>query len=538
MALDHTPTLEAARADNPGGRPASGLLMALAQPASVSGAGTSHGGSQGAAQANGGRVSQSEPQLGRAPNQTGHPIAALTPCTAVTSDGSGSVNNLAKFTAPCKVENSALFESGGKVGIGTTSPGGTLDVKGGALIRGTLQLPAVGTATPTQGFVSQVEDWAASAYNSSSKAAVAQHFLWRAEPVGNNTASPLGRFSLLFGAGAVLPAETGLFINNRGLITFAPGQTFPGTGTITGVTAGTDLSGGGTHGNVTLNLNTTATDARYARLAAANTFTTSQKVTGNLSATGSVFGKQLVSTVGTGVIPLSVASTSQVPNLNASLLGGKAASAFASKGANSFSGTQAITGSLSATGALSTAGGAFAVNATGNITTPSVGTAALANGSVTASKLAPDRLNLSAMGFVGEPTGCAPGTNCTPIMAASVLHGDIENNAGTYFQSVSLPQGAVVTAFRVCGRDFDNTPGVNFVGFLKVNPLTTSGIAHLTPTVMATTGSNDGSTSNNFQCFQSTSITNATIDNTLNHYWVEIVLNSDTLEFDAAQIGY
>jgi len=48
-------------------------------------------------------------------------------------------------------------------------------------------------------------------------------------------------------------------------------------GTITGVTAGTDLTGGGTAGNITLNLNTaalqTAYDARYAQLDGSNIFT-------------------------------------------------------------------------------------------------------------------------------------------------------------------------------------------------------------------------------------------------------------------------
>ena len=63
-----------------------------------------------------------------------------------------------------------------------------------------------------------------------------------------------------------------------------------GTGTITGVTAGTDLSGGGNSGNVTLNLNVGATDLRYAQLAAANTFTGNQAVNGNLSATQWVSG--------------------------------------------------------------------------------------------------------------------------------------------------------------------------------------------------------------------------------------------------------
>jgi trimeric autotransporter adhesin len=57
-------------------------------------------------------------------------------------------------------------------------------------------------------------------------------------------------------------------------------------GQITGVTAGTDLTGGGTSGNVTLNLNTAAVP----RLATANTFTANQTVNGNLTATGSVTG--------------------------------------------------------------------------------------------------------------------------------------------------------------------------------------------------------------------------------------------------------
>ena len=60
-----------------------------------------------------------------------------------------------------------------------------------------------------------------------------------------------------------------------------------GTGTVTGVTAGTDLTGGGVGGNVTLNLNTaalqTANDARYGQLAAANAFTQPMTVLGTQS---------------------------------------------------------------------------------------------------------------------------------------------------------------------------------------------------------------------------------------------------------------
>jgi len=59
-----------------------------------------------------------------------------------------------------------------------------------------------------------------------------------------------------------------------------------GTGTISGVTAGTDLTGGGTVGKVTLNLDTT----KVPLLNAANTFSGLQTINGDLSATGTLAG--------------------------------------------------------------------------------------------------------------------------------------------------------------------------------------------------------------------------------------------------------
>ncbi|NOY61344.1 MAG: hypothetical protein GXO75_20720, partial [Calditrichaeota bacterium] len=43
--------------------------------------------------------------------------------------GSGSTNYLAKFTGTSSVGNSAMYESGGKIGLGTTSPTGTITIK-------------------------------------------------------------------------------------------------------------------------------------------------------------------------------------------------------------------------------------------------------------------------------------------------------------------------------------------------------------------------------------------------------------------------
>jgi hypothetical protein len=57
---------------------------------------------------------------------------------------------------------------------------------------------------------------------------------------------------------------------------------------ITGVTAGTNLIGGGTTGNVTLSLNTAATDARYAQLGASNSFSGDLSSSGTISAGNSL----------------------------------------------------------------------------------------------------------------------------------------------------------------------------------------------------------------------------------------------------------
>jgi hypothetical protein len=177
--------------------------------------------------------------------------------------GTGTTDFLPLWTnSTGTLGNSVLFQSGtgstAKIGINSTTPASTLDVNGAVTARGNLSLPATGTATTTAGKNSQPLTFAASSYNSSTGSAVNQNFRWQAEPTGNDTANASGTLNLLYSVGGNALAETGLKVAKNGQITFAAGQTFPGAGggTITGITAGTDLTGGGTSGNVTLSLNT------------------------------------------------------------------------------------------------------------------------------------------------------------------------------------------------------------------------------------------------------------------------------------------
>ena len=210
---------------------------------------------------------------------------SVSPDTAtdVTTTG-GTVGYLPVYNGTSTIIDSVLFQSATspfKIGVNTATPATTLDVKGAGTIRGplsvlgTVSLPATGTATATAGKNSQSLNLSASAFNGS--VAVNQTFRWQAEPAENDSAVPSGTLNLLFAKGTAAPTETGLHIASNGQITFATGQPFPGTGdgTITGVTAGTDLTGGGTTGSVTLNVDTT----KVPQLGAPNAFTQTQYIT-------------------------------------------------------------------------------------------------------------------------------------------------------------------------------------------------------------------------------------------------------------------
>jgi len=208
---------------------------------------------------------------------------------------------------------SGTLTAGGTT-LGQTSVLGPMLVADGIAAGGpvsaknTLQVVPTVPATSTLPGVSYL-GVSSSAWNPSTDSAVQQNFYWEAAPVNNNTVSPTANLNLLYQAGGALEA-TGLSINSSGLLTFAPGQTFPGTGagTITGITTTSPLAGSGTSGSVALAINETKLsaditptlettfNAKYAQLSASN-----NDFTGSLEAsklTGGALGVPAI--LGTG----------------------------------------------------------------------------------------------------------------------------------------------------------------------------------------------------------------------------------------------
>jgi hypothetical protein len=233
------------------------------------------------------------------------PLGGTSTSSASTITGKGTYGYLPTWIGSAILGNSIIAESGTSVGIGTNTPATMLDVNGDSTLRGVVSLLAT-AATLSTGVNSPALQLGASAYSSTSNAAVQQNFAWQAQSAGNNTASPSANLMLLFGSGTTEPTATGLSITPNGQITFVQGQVFPGTslasssstggsGTITGVIAGTGLTGGGSNGNVILALagpvstDNGGTGASTSSGALANlggissTLTTPQSIAGSLS---------------------------------------------------------------------------------------------------------------------------------------------------------------------------------------------------------------------------------------------------------------
>jgi hypothetical protein len=156
--------------------------------------------------------------------------AAQSSVIQANPTGSGTTDYIPLWTSGSNLGNSLLFQTGGKLGVGTTTPASTLDINGGQILRGGFYEYPQGTATASAGQPSHSFQWDASVFNSSTKAPVSYGFGFRAIPESNNTGYPSAALDLFFGTGGPDGSltDTGLSINNVGAINFVPGQQFNG----------------------------------------------------------------------------------------------------------------------------------------------------------------------------------------------------------------------------------------------------------------------------------------------------------------------
>jgi hypothetical protein len=262
---------------------------------------------------------------------TGNTAAATTPSSISsktsapaanpTVTGKGVAGYVPVWDTTSDIVDSVMFQKSSQIGFGTTSPTAMIDVNGRGNVRDTLTLfpkstdntlavsgttfkiSSTGTVTfisgqkfPGTGTITGITTSSTSGLqgggttgtlNLSVKPAGVTNAMLQNSKITLNTNTAGGLTTpgaMTLGSTYTIglkPCSTSQVLQYNGTSWNCASA---GTGTITGVTAGTDLTGGGTVGNVTLNLNTT----KVPQLATSNTFAATQNITGDLDATGSV----------------------------------------------------------------------------------------------------------------------------------------------------------------------------------------------------------------------------------------------------------
>jgi hypothetical protein len=232
--------------------------------------------------------------------------------------------------------------------------------------------------------------------------------------------------NLLFGSGSNTPSETGLNISSRGQITFASGQTFPGTGSVSSVglsTPGSDfkVSGSPVTGSGTLSLNWTVAPTS---LNTPNAIV-KRDASGNLTA--GVIGAAVVNasnstlngtlTVGAG----ANISNAGGPAVVASTSGANAAITGTSTGTNAVSdGIDGITTSFTASGVAGiNKGGGIGVYGSGGT-------------GVYGQSMNPSAIGVHGVGAIWGDTG-AGGVPAVLATADSSAAGEFLNNTNSFF---------------------------------------------------------------------------------------------------------
>jgi trimeric autotransporter adhesin len=206
--------LKAADADTLGGLPASAYVttasLAASQAALAKNANTTIVASPFAA-------SQSAPTAN----------AATQSVTQAAVTGTGTTNYIPVWNSGSNLVNSKIFQgTNGYIGINTITPQLQLDVTGNSIFRGSVQLPPQGIATASTGQPSRSFQWEASVFNGETGKAQNEAFGFRSVPAQgtNNTGAPAAQFDLFYGPGGGTLTDTGLSIDNTGVISFAQGQ--------------------------------------------------------------------------------------------------------------------------------------------------------------------------------------------------------------------------------------------------------------------------------------------------------------------------
>jgi hypothetical protein len=254
------------------------------------------------------------------------------------------------------------------------------------------------------------------------------------------------------------------------------------------LTGGLTVGGSATFGNVNATGNVTLGNAAGDALTVNATGTFQAPVTFNgtlaaaatsvttLTASSTVQGTRLISTVATGTAPLTVASTTVVPNLNASLLGGHPVSDFALVAGAYLdaSGTgQTKAGALTIQGTFATEGDTvvgsdvFDTVTVNGVTT--LNSAATFNGNVTVGNASTDALTVVATASFDN--GVTLGSSAADALTV---------NAAAAFNGAATFQAAVVANDAV-------TLGSNSADALTVNATTTFNAAATATTLAATT---------------------------------------------------
>jgi hypothetical protein len=332
--------LKAGDAETIGGLPPSAFVLAN----DPRGAGS--GGKDGGAAASAGVQSKASPRVNA--DVTGLGVVGYIPMWDSTSD----------------IVDSVIFQKATAIGIGTVTPAATLDVNGKTDGRDTLTLFPKGTdptlaingtafkidqtgkvtfvATQTFPGVGTITGITTAAGSGLSGGGTKGTLALKVPAAGiTNAMLADSKITLNANAAGGLTAPGAMTLGSTytiGLKACAASQILEysgtvwncvaptGTGTITGVTAGTDLTGGGAAGKVTLSVDTT----KVPQLSAANTFTGNQTVNGSVTAT---------SFVGDG------SGLSNITATNASELAGLPASDYAQLGAsNTFTATNSFSG--------------------------------------------------------------------------------------------------------------------------------------------------------------------------------------------------